>query len=74
MTEGGTTIDTRGLSCPQPVILTKNALNQENEGVFKVLTDSPVARDNVGKYAESQGFTVDIVEQDGEYILELSKK
>lgn len=60
-------VDCRGLACPQPVIQTKQAL-EETERVT-VIVDNPAARDNVTRFGESQGGTVAIEEKkDGIYI------
>jgi TusA-related sulfurtransferase len=65
-------IDVRGLSCPQPLIITKKAVDA-GETEIKVLADDAVARDNVKRMAETAGFTVTITEQDDEFILEMTK-
>lgn len=49
-------VDARGLACPQPVILTKQAI--ERHGTCVVLVDNDVARDNVRRFARSRGCTV----------------
>ncbi|NLW16949.1 MAG: preprotein translocase subunit TatB [Firmicutes bacterium] len=41
------TVDARGLSCPEPVILTRQALNDKSIKHLKVLVDAAVARENV---------------------------
>jgi tRNA 2-thiouridine synthesizing protein A len=58
------TVDARGLSCPQPVLLTKNAID---EGAFpiEVLVDTATARDNVERTARRAGLKV-VVEPAGE--------
>ncbi|PIU85863.1 MAG: sulfurtransferase-like selenium metabolism protein YedF, partial [Deltaproteobacteria bacterium CG06_land_8_20_14_3_00_44_19] len=48
-------IDARGLACPQPVINTKKALEEIKEGIIAVVVDNVAARDNVRRFAESQG-------------------
>ncbi len=48
-------VDARGLACPQPVVLTKKALEDTPEGEILVLVDTENARDNVVRLAESQG-------------------
>lgn len=66
------TIDARGLSCPEPVVLTRNAMkNQENE--YKVIVDNPTSRENVTRYAEHQGYKVSVTEENGEYTLSITK-
>ena len=47
------TVDARGLSCPQPVILTKKALEQHDEVI--VLVSDVTSRENVKKLAASLG-------------------
>lgn len=59
MTEG-TTVNARGLSCPQPVVLAKKALDQAGAGSVIILVDTATARDNVSRVAESNGWTVTI--------------
>ncbi len=56
-------VDARGLPCPQPVLLTRKALaDLGGEGVVEVLVDSAASRDNVKRFAESQGCTVQVEE------------
>lgn len=42
-----TIIDARGLSCPEPVLLTQDALRTSAGAPFTVMVSSPTARDNV---------------------------
>ena len=66
------TIDARGLSCPEPVIMTRKAL-LSGEQSYEVLVDNPASRENVTRYEEHQGDSVSVTEQDGEYTLSLRK-
>ncbi|MFH1624673.1 MAG: sulfurtransferase-like selenium metabolism protein YedF [Pseudomonadota bacterium] len=66
-------IDARGLACPQPVINTKKALEEIGEGIITVMVNSVVSRDNVRRFAESQGCTVEIEEKEGGYSLHIAK-
>jgi tRNA 2-thiouridine synthesizing protein A len=68
------TIDARGLSCPQPVMLVKNSLKNIEKGTVAVLVDSGTARDNVSRLAKNSGWQVTISEQPGvEYKILLNK-
>ncbi len=67
------TVDAKGLQCPEPVIKTKNALEEINEGIITVLVDSIASRDNVERFAKSQGCTVEITEKDGYFQLQIVK-
>ena len=58
-------VDARGLACPQPVILTKHALGKEKDLV--ILVDNPTSRDNVKRFAESQGCLVTVEQAGSDY-------
>lgn len=65
-------IDARGRSCPEPVLLTKKALEQAPEGI-QVLVDNTAARDNITRFGKNAGYAVK-VEQDGaDYLLTLGR-
>lgn len=66
------TIDARGLSCPEPVILTRQAM-AGGEASYAVLVDNNTSKENVTRYAEHQGYRVSVTEQDGEFTLTLTK-
>jgi len=67
-------IDARGLSCPEPVMRTRNAIADLTHGTVEVLVDSPTAVDNVTRQAKKMGWTV-TTERRGEqsYCLVLKK-
>jgi TusA-related sulfurtransferase len=67
-------IDARGLSCPQPVVITKNRMDKIGSGVIEVTVDTASARDNVSRLAENQGWRVKIKETGDEYLLTITKK
>lgn len=67
-----TTVDARGLSCPEPVVLTSKAMaTKENE--YVILVDNNVSCENVTRYAEHQGYSVSVDEKGGEFALTLKK-
>jgi selenium metabolism protein YedF len=59
-------IDARGLACPQPVIKTKKALEEEGVTQVEIVVDNPAARDNVSRFARNAGFAVESVTPEGE--------
>ena len=67
-----TTIDARGLSCPEPVILISQAM-KSGENAYEIKVDNRVSRENVTRYAEHQGYRVAVTEKDGEFTLGISK-
>ena len=46
-------VDARGLSCPEPIMLTAEAIKGTTEAV-RVLVSEPVQKTNVEKYALSK--------------------
>ncbi len=66
-------VDARGLPCPKPVLMTKDALEKVSEGVVEVLVDNEASKENVKRFAEKQGCCVEIVEEDGYYKLRIAK-
>jgi tRNA 2-thiouridine synthesizing protein A len=67
-------IDARGLSCPQPVLLTHQAIQKLDRGTVEVLVDSGTARENVSRLAKSSGWEVTLEEQpEGSYRILLKK-
>ncbi|MFP4167796.1 MAG: sulfurtransferase TusA family protein [Desulfonatronovibrionaceae bacterium] len=68
------TIDTRGLSCPQPVLDTMQALSRTSESEVKVLVDTDASKENVSRAAQGKGWQVkELKESDGEYHLTLRR-
>lgn len=51
-------LDCRGLSCPQPVIMARQALDEISGGSLEVLLDSEASCTNVVRFAQSQGHKV----------------
>ena len=47
-------VDARGLSCPEPLMLTAEALKNSDESV-KILVTEPHQKMNVEKYAQDHG-------------------
>ena len=62
------TIDARGLSCPEPVIRTKNAL-ASGEKAYTVMVDNVTAKENVSRFANHQGYQVQVEKQGDDNIL-----
>lgn len=66
-------LDVRGLSCPLPVIKTKQVMDQGSHDIL-ILGTSQVSRDNVSKLAISQGYTVEMkVDAKDKWEMELHK-
>lgn len=65
-------VDARGLSCPQPVMLAAEAVQQGKFPVV-VLVDTVTSRENVSRMARSKGLKVEIEDLNGEFKLTLTK-
>lgn len=50
------TIDTCGLSCPQPLVMVQSALSGADP--VDILVDNDASRENVGRAARRKGWTV----------------
>jgi selenium metabolism protein YedF len=57
-------VDARGLPCPQPVVLTKKAIDAGGADTVRVTVDNEIALENVTRLAEGLGRSV-AVERDG---------
>jgi selenium metabolism protein YedF len=55
-------IDARGKTCPQPVILTKNAI-EAGATSLEILVDNAVARSNVSRFLEKSGYRAEVHEE-----------
>ncbi len=66
-------VDARGRSCPEPVIMTKKALDTHSGREHRVLVDSMVAVENIKRYAINQGYSVKVEEQEQEFTLHIKK-
>jgi TusA-related sulfurtransferase len=66
------TVDARGLSCPQPVILARNAI-QAGKFPVEVLVETVTSRENVRRAAEKLGCTVQVEDLGDEFKLKLTK-
>ena len=68
-----TVVDCRGLACPEPVLLTRQALQNASGNEIKVLVSSAVARDNVTRAAASLGWKLRTAEHEDGFQLTLTK-
>ena len=66
-----TTVDARGLACPQPVIRTRKAMEQAD--LVVTLVDNETARTNVSRMAEKAGWRVDVTPEGDEFSISLTR-
>ncbi len=58
------TVDARGFSCPQPVLMTLDEINKVNKGEIVVLVDTDTSKENVSRAAASKGWQVKDVQEE----------
>lgn len=69
------TVDARGLSCPQPVLMVMDKMKSLSKGRIEVMVDTDTAKENIVRAAESQGWQVkEIISEDMEYRITLVKE
>jgi selenium metabolism protein YedF len=67
-------IDCRNLACPEPVLRTKKALEEMEEGILEVLVNSFSSVQNVKRYATNQGFEAKVEDLgNGESVITIVK-
>jgi selenium metabolism protein YedF len=57
------TLDCRGLACPNPVIKTKELIDRGDVQHLTVLVDNPAAQENVSRFLQRAGFQVTVAGQ-----------
>ena len=66
-------VDARGYPCPKPVLMTKEALEGIKEGIVEVLVDNVASKENVKRFAEKMGCSVEVKEEGDSYRLIITK-
>jgi len=67
-------VDAGGLSCPQPVLMTIDKIKEVKKGEIIIKVDSNTSKENVSRAAQSQGWGIDIQEQETGYQLTIKKE
>jgi len=66
-------IDCRGMACPQPVVTTKQALDQLKGSELVVIVDNPSSSENVKRFARSQGCSVEVERKGQDFYVRIEK-
>ena len=67
-----TKIDARGLSCPQPVVKLKKAM-EKGDSEYQLLTDARVCVENCTRFAVNMGYNVKVETTEDEFTLIITK-
>ncbi len=65
-------IDTCGMSCPQPVLMTKKSLEDNPEGL-DIIVDNNTAKGNVERFLKTVGYASTATEIDDVFLIEARK-
>ena len=64
-------IDARGRSCPEPVIMVQKQFKANDE--MEVLADNACAVENITRFAENKGASIAVTAKGDEYTLTINK-
>lgn len=68
-------IDASGLSCPQPVIKTLNAIRKTKEEVLTIIVDTETSNENVSRAVQAENWVVENVEyEEDQYRIQIRKE
>lgn len=67
------TLDARGRSCPEPVIMTKKFFDENPNSSLEILVDMHVAVENITRFAENKGYKVSTTENKEDYSIKITK-
>ncbi len=68
-----TKLDCRGMTCPQPVVVTKKRLDAMETGTFTTIVDNEIAKENVSQFVRNAGCSCSIAEQGNDYYITITK-
>lgn len=66
-------VNAKGLACPQPVILTKKALEEIESGEVLTIVDNNTAKENVMRLAANLNCEYEVSENEGCYYVKIKK-
>ncbi|MGL4988264.1 MAG: sulfurtransferase-like selenium metabolism protein YedF, partial [Cetobacterium sp.] len=62
-----------GLTCPMPVIMTKNALKNLNEGLIEVAVDNVISKENIEKFSKELGYSFKTISNGDTFLIQIEK-
>ncbi len=67
-------VDARGLSCPEPVLLTLEAIKRLGKGELEILVDTDTSKENVSRAANSMGWQIsELIKEESFYRIRIKK-
>lgn len=61
-------LDARGLSCPEPVILTMKNIGKDVKEI-EIKVDTNIAKENVYRFLEGKKYSVNVKEIDNDFLI-----
>lgn len=66
-------VDARGRSCPEPVIMTKKAIEESQDKNIEILVDAMVAVENIKRFVTNLGYKVNVEEFGEDFSIKIKK-
>ena len=66
-------VDARGFVCPMPVVMVQNEVKANAPATLEVLVDDQCAVENVTRFGNSCGYSVEVTKDGADFRLVLSK-
>ena len=66
-------VDARGCACPEPVVMTRNALKDDPTGA-EILVDNACSVENISRFARNSGYSVSVQKDGTDVKLTLKKQ
>ncbi|EHI56093.1 hypothetical protein HMPREF9333_00623 [Johnsonella ignava ATCC 51276] len=66
-------VDARGFSCPMPVVMTKKEIEKTKAAQLEVMVDNKVSVENITRFAQNIGYSVEVVKEGEDFKLKLKK-
>ena len=65
-------IDVRGMSCPQPVLMTKKAIEKYPDGI-DILVDNNTAKNNITRFLGNLGYKLSFIDENEDTLIVVRK-
>ncbi len=66
-------IDARGLVCPMPVVMARNAIKTEKPNTLELLVDNQAAVENLTRFGSHQGYRVRVEAKGADFLVCMEK-
>ena len=66
-------IDTRGLSCPIPVVMVQDAIRKTGANTIEVLCDARVSVEHISRLARNSGYQVSVADDGPDFKMTLTR-